>query len=279
MLGCREHTWEVSGHHYALVDGRGPGARARARRTRCASTASAAWPPLDASPPAVAHPHAGRRRRRSLAFGSCRYGRAAAKLDRQALRRRLAGLLRPRAGATQDEARLARRDPHARRPGLRRRDVRGDAARASGPGATSPTRRQGPGRRLRGVHLALPRVVDRPGRALAAVQRPVVDDLRRPRRARRLEHLARVARGHAAARRGGRSASPAACRRTGSTSTWATSRPPSCAANELYQRVRAADGDVDAAAARVRRRTPTPRPTAPRARGGPTAATSAGCGW
>ncbi len=38
------------------------------------------------------------------------------------------------------------------------------------------------GRGLRGVHLALPRGLERPGRPLAAVDDPVVDDLRRPRR-------------------------------------------------------------------------------------------------
>ena len=46
------------------------------------------------------------------------------------------------------------------------------------------------GRRLRGVHAALPRVVVRPGHPLAARDGAVDDDLRRPRSERRLEHLA-----------------------------------------------------------------------------------------
>src|SRR4051794_41571000 len=49
------------------------------------------------------------------------------------------------------------------------------------------------GRGFRGVHPALRRVVDRPPGALAAVDRAVVDDLRRPRDDRRLEHLGGLA--------------------------------------------------------------------------------------
>ena len=45
-------------------------------------------------------------------------------------------------------------------------------------------------RRLRGVHAALPRGVDRPADPLAALHRALGDDLRRPRRHRRLEHVA-----------------------------------------------------------------------------------------
>ena len=52
-------------------------------------------------------------------------------------------------------------------------------------------------RRLRGVHAALPRVVVGPGHPLAALDRADDDDLRRPRRARRLEHLVALGRGDA----------------------------------------------------------------------------------
>ena len=52
-----------------------------------------------------------------------------------------------------------------------------------------------PRARLRGVHAALPRELERPGHPLAALHRVDDDDLRRPRRPRRLEHLPGVARG------------------------------------------------------------------------------------
>ena len=52
-------------------------------------------------------------------------------------------------------------------------------------------------RRLRGVHPALPRGLDRPADPVAALDRAVGDDLRRPRRDRRLEHVGRVGGGDA----------------------------------------------------------------------------------
>ena len=52
-------------------------------------------------------------------------------------------------------------------------------------------------RRLRGVHAPLPRVVVGPGHPLAALDRADRDDLRRPRRQRRLEHLLELGRGDA----------------------------------------------------------------------------------
>ena len=51
------------------------------------------------------------------------------------------------------------------------------------------------GRRLRGVHAPLLRLVDRPDRPLAAVDGLERDDLRRPRRPRRLEHVEGLGRG------------------------------------------------------------------------------------
>ena len=59
--------------------------------------------------------------------------------------------------------------------------ARRDITRAAGPA----------GRRLRGVHAALLRVVGRPRRPLAPVDAAELDDLRRPRRPRRLEHVRR----------------------------------------------------------------------------------------
>ncbi len=113
-----------------------------------------------------------------------------------------------------------------RRPGLRRRDHRGDA----GVHRVTPRHRAAAGQGaqgLRGVRPPLPARLERPAEPLAALHAAEPDDLRRPRRARRLEHLA--TRG---SRRSGhhvvaRAASSPASRRTGSTSTSATSRPTS----------------------------------------------------
>ena len=88
------------------------------------------------------------------------------------------------------------------------------------------------GRGLRGVRLALPRGVERPRHPLAALDRAERDDLRRPRRDRRLEHLVGLGRRTSAHSRGGTTASPAPSCPTGSTSTsgtwrrrsWPTSR-------------------------------------------------------
>ena len=72
------------------------------------------------------------------------------------------------------------------------RDARVHPRRA----ATSAAARRA-GRRLRGVHAAVPRGVERPGHPLAALDGAEHDDLRRPRRARRLEHLRGVGAGDA----------------------------------------------------------------------------------
>ena len=59
------------------------------------------------------------------------------------------------------------------------------------------------GHRLRGVHLALPGVLERPADPLAVLDRLGLDGLGRPRHERRLEHLPLLARGDAAASPGG----------------------------------------------------------------------------
>ena len=76
---------------------------------------------------------------------------------------------------------------------------------------------------LRRVHQALPGVLARSGDPLAALHRAERDDLRRPRDHRRLEHLGRLAGGHAPAAVVGRADPQRARLATGSTSTWATS--------------------------------------------------------
>jgi hypothetical protein len=79
VLGCREHTWTVAGHHYALVtvEGLVPGT-VTPYEVRLGG--DVAWPPLRSNrPPSVIRTQGGRRPLR-VAFGSCRYGRAAATL-------------------------------------------------------------------------------------------------------------------------------------------------------------------------------------------------------
>ncbi|HEV7203662.1 MAG TPA: alkaline phosphatase D family protein [Jatrophihabitans sp.] len=81
VLGCRESTWTVAGHHYALVEVTGlqPGT-SNPYEVRLGG--EVAWPPIDSSRPAsrirTQGPSTDEKVR--LAFGSCRYGRAAVKL-------------------------------------------------------------------------------------------------------------------------------------------------------------------------------------------------------
>ena len=112
-----------------------------------------------------------------------------------------------------------------------------DAHRDARPGG----RRRDPG--LRGVHLAVPRGVDAAGGALAAVDRPDRHAARRPRPARRLEHVAVVApQGHrpAVVARPGRRRLRA---RTGCTSTSATSAPTSSTPTRCTPRMLAITDD------------------------------------
>ena len=91
---------------------------------------------------------------------------------------------------------MAGRALAARRPGVRGRGVGRDAR--VHPAQTRYRRgARRADRRLRGVHAALPRGMVGPGYPLAALDRADDDDLRRPRRARRLEHLVALGRGDA----------------------------------------------------------------------------------
>ena len=188
VLGCSERTWTVAGHHYALVMRRGPAARHQhAVRGPAGRRAGLAAGGLD--PPAVADPHAGRR---TAAADRVRVlplrhpGRGA---DDQRLRRRRPRRLRP-ADAGQPGAGLAGCAGDAGRPGLRRRDLRGDAAtdpRAAGHHRPAPRTRWPTSRSTPGCTPSRGR--DPEVRWLMST-RAELDDLRRPRRARRLEHLA-----------------------------------------------------------------------------------------
>jgi hypothetical protein len=80
VLGSTEHTWTVDGHHYALVvvDGLAPDS---ATPYEVHLDGEQAWPPLDSTrPPSRIRTLAGDDGQVRLAFGSCRYGRASAKI-------------------------------------------------------------------------------------------------------------------------------------------------------------------------------------------------------
>src|SRR3954454_24383207 len=79
VLGARERTWTVAGHHYALVtvEGLAPGSTTP---YEVHLDGAIAWPPLRTDrPPSVIRTQGSDRPLR-IAFGSCRYGRAAATL-------------------------------------------------------------------------------------------------------------------------------------------------------------------------------------------------------
>jgi hypothetical protein len=82
ILGSRERTWTAFGHHYALVqiDGLPPGS---STPYEVALDGETVWPPPDyRRPPSrirTQRDHYGARPMR-IGFGSCRYGRAAAKV-------------------------------------------------------------------------------------------------------------------------------------------------------------------------------------------------------
>ena len=190
-----QRTFCVEGHHYALVvlsdldEGSRAAVRgASRRRARLAARRR---------PAAVDDPHARARaprpprlrlvpRRRSGAPAV--HARAAREHPARLRHRRALGALAPapvRAGG------VARLPAPAGRPGLRRRDVRADARLHPRASRHEPPAGRA-GRRLRGVRAALPRGLERSRHPLAARDRAEHDDLRRPRRPRRLEHLRRL---------------------------------------------------------------------------------------
>jgi phosphodiesterase/alkaline phosphatase D-like protein len=80
VLGHRERTWTVAGHHYALVvvDGLEPGT---STPYELHLDGERAWPTLASTrPPSVIRTLADDRPLR-IAFGSCRYGRSSATAD------------------------------------------------------------------------------------------------------------------------------------------------------------------------------------------------------
>ena len=274
--GHGEPTWTVAGHHYALVRVDRPAEPAARTEYQVRLDGELAWPRPDDPPAAPADPHhrAGTHRSGSRSVPAATPGPTQFADDPHfepdalvCLARDLPGTRRA-AGRTRccmlgDQ--VYADETTARHPGT-----------GSGRSATSP-RCQGAGRRLRGIHLAVCRILDRPGRPLAAVHAAHLDDLRRSRRPRRLEHLGAWRQDMQAHRLVAGADHRRRCRPTGSISTWATSSPAELADDELYQQVRRRRGDAEPLLREFATR-PTARPTAPRAPAGPTGATSARSG-
>ena len=173
VLGCSARTFEVAGHHYALVavTGLEPDTT---YPYEVAVDGDVVWPPpVSPFPPSTLRtrgPASARRQR--IVFGSCRYAKVPSTAEaRDPAGHRRARRLRRADGAAAAGG-VARRAAAARRPGLRRR---ADAAeppphrRAPRPAPGLAGRRD---RRLRRVRRPLPRLVERPRGALAAVVRP-----------------------------------------------------------------------------------------------------------
>ena len=190
--GSASAPGRVAGHHYALVVIADLPSRAPAPPYEVRLDGELVWPlPGSTRPPS-------RIRTRAAGRGRCRSRSGPAGTPR---RRRCC----PTIGstptcwtATRGRSRRCRRTNGRTRwscsairctPTRRRRRPRS----GSGSAGTSPQGREGAGRRLRGIHLAVLRVLDRSRGPLAAVHGADVDDLRRPRRPGRLEHLAVLA--------------------------------------------------------------------------------------
>ena len=216
-------TFAAHGHHFALVELDGAGARHphalhRERRRRAAVARAGV------GLPAAGHPDAEARQAAADGVRLVPGERAPRRGRDRGLRRRRAALLRPPHGRRRHGA-LARPGAVPRRPGLRRRDQRGDAGVHRRP-ARHRRAAGGGDQGLRGVRPPLPDRLERPGQPLAALDAAERDDLRRPRHPRRLEHQLDVAPADGGEARGGTTASSAGWRRTGSTSTSATSARP-----------------------------------------------------
>ena len=142
--------------------------------------------------PAECHPHPRRRpdlprARRQLPVGGAARGAVHPPCRRRWTGRRRAPCQRaPHARPAAGD--LARCPRLPRRPGVRRRRLTGGGASDRTSSRTARCARRGR-RRLRGVHVVVRGVVATGGRAMGDVGRAERDDLRRPRRHRRLEHL------------------------------------------------------------------------------------------
>ena len=194
MLGHRTRTFTVEGHHYALVlvDDLEP---ASVTPYEVRLDGDPCWPPDDGRPrPGRPHP-----RRASGRCGWSSAPAASAAPSRATVARAVAGgavasSASTRSGPTRSGCSAARPSGRTRCSCSATRSTPTRSRRQTLEFIRKPPRhRRAAGRaggRLRGVHAPLPRVVVGPRHPLAALDRADRDDLRRPRRQRRLEHLA-----------------------------------------------------------------------------------------
>ena len=251
VLGHTERTWRspatTTRWSWSRASGRAP-RRVRRAAGRRGGVAAAGLHPAPATDP---HARPGRAAAGGLRLLPLRHPRRGRR--RRPLRRRRAGRLRQADGAAAGRPAgptrcccSATRSTRTRRP--RRPSAKIRARRDT---SVEPKEQVADFEEYTWLyHESL----DRPRRPLAALDHPVLDDLRRPRRARRLEHLGAVAARRCSARLveeriiGGLS-SYWVYQHLGNLS------PADLADDELYQQVRAVRGDdCEPTAARVRRR-------------------------
>ncbi len=173
VLGHREPTFAVLGHHYALVliEGLEP---ATTTPYDVRLDGHPVWPPDDGRPPPAIRTREGERQSR-LVFGSCRVAAPAeppytllpAEHPQGRRHRRAVGL---RQGAAGRAGRVAGRPGPDRRPGLRRRRLAGDRAVHPQP----PRRVEAPGRGRSRTSRSTPGSIASPGptRRSAGCSRP-----------------------------------------------------------------------------------------------------------
>ena len=281
MLGCRERTFHVDGHHYALVHATGL-APATTTPYEVRLDGERVWPEPDSPyPPSVVRTLRRRRGRsgsRGAPAASARRTSRRTRCARTSTRTAARSMRCACSPTSMCRAATPPSWPHAL-------VLLGDQVYAD---EVSPEVARVTSARVRDTSVPPGETVanfeeytrlyraawSRAAHPLAAVHGAVGHDLRRPRRPRRLEHVEVVGRRHARDGLVGRAHRRRASRRTGSTSTWGTCRRSTWREDELYARVRDVRGRR-AAAARVR----VPgRPRGRRARAGATAATSAARG-
>ena len=239
ILGTKERTFCVCGHHYALVCC-GDLERGAWHEYEVHLDGERVWPRADGWPPSAFHTYPKESPLRVM-FGSCRVAAPheppySLRKDEDERGREVDALHTLAFADARRAARgVARRAADARRPGVRRRGVARHArVHRDAPRHLRAARRRRA--RLRGVHAPLLRELERSGDPLAPLHRVDDDDLRRPRRPRRLEHLGSRGSRRLARTTGGTSTSRARSRRTGSTSTSATSRPTRTRTTSSWQR-------------------------------------------
>ena len=179
VLGRHARTFQVEGHHYALVviEDLPPGS-ITPYDVRLED--AVVWPPADGRPPCVIHTRHGEREAK-LAFGSCRVGAPQTPPHTLLPAEDEAGVGTDALWAYSRELQAGEQPwPDALLgSGVCRRRAAGDRGIHPSSSRYSPAAGRR-GRELRGVHEAVSRILVRPRHPLAAVHGPIDHDLRRP---------------------------------------------------------------------------------------------------